>query len=137
MKKIWCFASFVLIFLAIGVCVAEVPDLLGKWTGLWKGYVAEEDGSYKFSENMSINLTIVEQKDRLFTGNITYFQNGKGVIEGFAGAIGLDNKTLYMAEFDSGYDTGTLISDDEIELIYTEDGKMGETLIERLYRTKE
>ena len=134
MKKIWCFALLVLVFLATGICAAEVPDLLGKWTGLesWYGAV---NGSAKLTENESLNVTIVEQKNRLFTGNLTYkLENGTEIVEGFAGAIGLDNKTLYLAEFNEGYDLGTIISDDEIELIYLQDGKMAETTIGRLHR---
>jgi hypothetical protein len=90
-KRCW----VLLILLSAGICTARVPDLVGNWTGSENGYFGE-DGSYKLSENMSINLSIVEQKDRLFKGNITYMLNGTKVTEGFAGAIGLDNKTLYI-----------------------------------------
>jgi hypothetical protein len=34
----------------------------------------------------------------------------------------LDNKTLYIAEYEKGYDIGTVLSNDTIELIYIEDG---------------
>jgi hypothetical protein len=136
MKKIWCFALLVLVFLATGTCGAKVPDMLGKWTGLESWY-GEVNGSAKLTENESLNVTVVEQKDRLFTGNLTYkLENGTEIVEGFAGAIGLDNKTLYVAEFKEGYDLGTIISDDEIELIYLQDGKMAETTIGRLHRIK-
>jgi len=136
MKKILSVALLVSIFLATGICAAEVPDLLGKWTGLesWFGKV---NGSAKLTENGSLNVTVVEQKNRLFTGNLTYkSENGTEIVEGFAGAIGLDNKTLYFAEFNEGYDLGTIISNDEIELIYLQDGKMAETTIGRLHRLK-
>jgi hypothetical protein len=134
MKKIWCF-SLVLVFLATGICAAEVPNLLGKWTGVesWYGKVNE---STKLIEDKSLNLTVEEQKDRLFTGNLTYMENGTKIGEGFSGAIGLDNKTLYIAEFKEGYDLGTIISNDDIELIYLEDGKMGGAEIDRLHRIK-
>jgi len=71
-------------------------------------------------KNMSVSYAITEQNDRLFTGNVTYMENGKEMVEGFAGAIGLDNKTLYVAEFNEGYTFGTIISDDVIDLIYLE-----------------
>jgi hypothetical protein len=134
MKKIWCF-SLVLVFLATGICAAEVPNLLGKWTGVesWYGKVNE---STKLIEDKSLNLTVEEQKDRLFTGNMTYIENGTKIVEGFSGAIGLDNKTFYIAEFKEGYDLGTIISNDEIENIYLEDGKMGGAEIDRLHRIK-
>lgn len=136
MKKIWRFVLLGFVLLTTGICAAEVPDLLGRWAGLGNGYV-ERDGSSKLMENGSINFAIVEQKGRLFTGNMTYaLENGTEIVEGFAGAIGLDNRTLYVVEFNGGYDLGTIISDDEIELTYLDDGETAEMAIERLYRTK-
>ena len=134
MKKIWCF-SLVLVFLATGICAAEVPNLLGKWAGVesWYGKVNE---STKLIEDKSLNLTVEGQKDHLFTGNMTYIENGTKIVEGFSGAIGLNNKTLYIAEFKEGYDLGTIISNDDIENIYLEDGKMGGAEIDRLHRIK-
>ena len=134
MKKILCLALLVLIVLATGISAAKVPDLLGKWTGLESWY-GEVNGSAKLTENKSLNVTVVEQKNRLVTGNMTYkLENGTGIVEGFTGAIGLDNKTLYFAEVDGGYDLGTIISNDEMELIYLQDGKMAEATIGRLHR---
>jgi len=136
MKKILCFALLVVVFLATGIGAAKVPDLMGKWTGLESSY-AEVNGSAKLTENESLNFTVVEQKNRLFTGNLTYkLENGTEIDEGFTGAIGLDNKTLYFAEVAGGYDLGTIISNDEIELIHLQDGKMAETDIARLHRIK-
>ena len=103
-----------LAFFATEICAAEVPNLVGNWTGSSNGYF-NEDGVVKLSENENISIVITEQKDRLF-------------------AIGLDNKALYIAEFDQGYDMGTIISDDEIELIYLADGETGRAFIDRLHR---
>ena len=137
MKKILSVALLVLVFFVTGICAAEVPNLLGKWTGLESGYYGEVNGSAKLMENGSLNLTVVEQKNRLFAGNLTYkLENGTGIVEGFSGVIGLDNKTLYVAEFNEGYDRGTIISNDEMELIYLQDGKMAMTTIGRLHRIK-
>jgi hypothetical protein len=58
------------------------------------------------------------------------------IVEGFAGAIGLDNKTLYMAEFNESFDLGAIVSEDEMELIYCQDGKIGVIEIDRLSRIK-
>jgi hypothetical protein len=135
MKTILCLALLVLVFSATGICAAEAPNILGKWTGVENWY-GEVNGSVKLIEDKSLNITIVGQKDRLFTGNMTYIENGTEVVEGFSGAIGLDNKTLYIAELKEGYDLGTIISNDEIELIYLEDGKMGGAEIDRLHRIK-
>ena len=134
MKKILSVALLVLALCITSVCAAEVPDLLGNWTGLGSGrYV--ENGFSKSLENWSINLTIEEQKDRLFSGNLSYKnENETQIVEGFAGAIGPDNKTLYLTEYNEGYDIGTIISANEIELIYLQDGKKGEVEIDRLHR---
>jgi hypothetical protein len=136
MKKIWCVASLVLVFLATGICAAEVPDLLGNWTGSWNGY-DDGMGFSNSTENGRFIFTFEEQDDRIFAGNLTINMGNETVVsEGFAGAIGLDNKTLYVAEFDNGYALGTIISNDEIELIYLADGENGSVAIDRLYRIK-
>ncbi|MCJ7443231.1 MAG: hypothetical protein MUO26_01650 [Methanotrichaceae archaeon] len=131
MKKI---LSLISAFIAIGICAAEVPNLVGNWTGTSNGYF-NEDGIARLSENGSISLVITAQKDRLFTGNLTAMLNGEEIVKGLAGAIGLDGKTLYIVEFDQGYDIGTIISDDELELIYLADGKTGQAFIDRLHRS--
>lgn len=138
MRKFW--QLILLAFLAMGICTAQVskaqvPNLVGNWSGSENGYFAS-NGSYKLAENLSINLAIVEQKDHLFTGNLTVpSENGTKNAEDLSGIIGSDNKTLYIAEFKDGYDLGSIISDNEIELIYLQDGKMGGTLLYDLHRT--
>lgn len=137
MRKFW--HLILLAFLAMGICTAQVPkaqvpNLVGNWSGSENGYFAS-NGSYKLVENLSVNLAIVEQKDRLFTGNLTFpSENGTKITEDLSGVIGLDNKTLYIAEFKDGYDLGTIISDSKIELIYLQEGKMGGTLLYDLHR---
>ena len=136
MKQIWCLALLVLVFLATGISAAEVPDLLGNWTGSWSAY-DEGKGYSNLTENISIIFTFLEQNDRIFAGNIQVKQENEAEIsEGFAGAIGLDNKTLYIAEFDKGYALGTFNSNDEMELIYLADGENASVAIDRLYRIK-
>ncbi|MDD2834719.1 MAG: hypothetical protein PHY05_01080 [Methanothrix sp.] len=136
MKKILSFLLLVLVFWATGTCAAEVPNLVGTWTGSGNG-LNNENAAAKLTENWSVSATIDMQKDRLFAGNLTYLdKNGTEVVEGFAGAIDWDNKKLYIAEFNEGYDIGTIISEDEIELIYLYDGKMGSIEIDRLHRIK-
>jgi len=76
----------------------------------------EGKGFINSAENESFNFTSVEQKDRIFAGNLMDKQdNGTRIAKDFAGAIGLDNKTLYIAE-SRGYTLGTIISNNEIEL---------------------
>ena len=135
MKKILILALLVLVFLATGISAAKVPDLQGNWTGSWSGY---EDGKgySNLSENGSILFNFEGQKDSIFFGNITIKLKNETFASGFAGAIGLDNKTLYISQFDKGYSLGTIISNDEMELIYLSDGKGGSVAIDRLYRIK-
>jgi hypothetical protein len=57
-------------------------------------------------------------------------------IEGFSSIIALDNKTFYMAEYDTGYDIGTVLSD-TIELLYLEDGSNGGAFIEKFHRIQD
>jgi hypothetical protein len=118
MNRIWLVLS---VFLTIGICTAEVPDLIGNWTASASGYFEEGD-SYKLRENISIRYDIIEQTDRLFTGNVILTVNGNEMTEKFSGVIGWDNKTLYIAESIDGYNFGTIISDDEFELIHLVDG---------------
>lgn len=85
---------------------------------------------------MSVSYAISEQYGRLFKGNVTYIVNGTWVTEAFAGAIGPDNKTLYKAEIFKGYGIGTVISDNEFEMISLEDGKSGHSIIAKVRRIK-
>jgi hypothetical protein len=124
-----------LVFLTMGICAAEVPDLVGNWTASASGYFEDGD-SYKLRENLTLRYVIVEQMDRVFTGNFILTQNGKEIVESFAGAIGQDNKTLYMAEFNDGYNFGTIISDDEFELIHLVDGETAAVASGRFHRIK-
>jgi hypothetical protein len=130
MKAIW---SVLMILMTTGICTAQVPNLVGNWTGTQNAYIAE-NGVYKLSENESTSLVITEQNGRLFTGYVTYPSGGKVIVENLAGAIGLDNKTFHIAELNEGYDYGTIISDDEIELIYLAEGENGRTVINTLHR---
>ena len=88
MRKIWPLALLVPVLLATGISVAEFPNLVGNWTGS-----GEQDfQGHEYQEGLSINMTVVEQKGRLFTGNLTYELNGTETVEGFSGAIGLDSQ---------------------------------------------
>jgi hypothetical protein len=133
MRRIWPIVLLVPVLLATGIGVAEIPDLVGNWTGSGELYVSGEG----YSAGSALNMTVSEQKGRLFTGNLTYEINGTMTIEGFAGALSPDNRTFYIAEFDEGFDVGTIVSEDEIEMIYLEDGRagaLGQVELDRLHR---
>ena len=132
MKTIWSIWLVLLALSVTGICAAEIPDLVGNWAGKGPGY-NEETGYVVDSDNI-LNFSITEQKGRLFNGELTYNLNGTDVVEGFAGTISPDNKTFYIAEFISGYDVGTVVSEDEIDLMYLLEGKAGAVFIETLRR---
>jgi hypothetical protein len=134
MKKICYFTLMVLVSLVTGICAAEVPDLLGKWNGSWTSY-DEGKGLHNMTKNESLIFAFTEQKGRIFAGNLTIMlENATEIDEGFAGAVGLDNKTLSISEFDEGYALGTIISNNDIELIYLKDGKNASVAIDELHR---
>jgi hypothetical protein len=132
MNKICCLVF--LFFLAAGICAAKAPDLLGNWTGSWSGY-DNGKGYSGLTESGTISFVFMEQKGRIFNGNLTInLKDGTEIDGGFAGAIGLDNKTLFITEFGKGYDVGTINSDDEMDLVYLADGENGSVAIDELHR---
>jgi hypothetical protein len=124
------FAVAALMLATIGLSIADIPNLVGNWTGSYEGYA--NDIGYK-NETGALTLVISEQKGRLFTGNL--IELGQET-EGISGVIALDNKTLYMSESDMGYDIGTILSNDTMELLYLEDGKTGGAIIDEFHRVK-
>jgi len=129
-------AASVVLLVAAGVSSAQLPDLVGNWTGGAAGYI-EGRGYWETSNSSAIVVMVEEQKDRLFTGRMIFrLAEGEQRVEGFSGSIALDNKTLYLAEHDRGYDIGTMISPDEMELIYLEDGENLTAAIDHLYRER-
>ena len=114
----------------IGLSAAEIPSLVGNWTGSYEGYA--NSGSYiSTNETVAITLVISEQIGRLFTGNLSEFGQ---VTASVSGVIALDNRTFYMTEYDGGYDIGTVLSSDSIELLYLEDGEKGGAFIDEFHR---
>ncbi len=136
MKTILSIGLLALAFSATGIAAAEIPSLVGIWAGAGPGYNAAagyvEEGAYG-----TLAFKVTEQRGRLFNGELTYQLDGTEVVEGFAGAIAADDTTFYVTEFVSGYDVGTVISENEIELIYFQDGEAGEIFVQTLRRVAE
>lgn len=66
-----------------------------------------------------MTMRVTGQQDRIFSGEIIFTnQSGDAWSTVFAGAVSHDGKTISMVQRDGGYSTGTLISPEEIELIY-------------------
>jgi hypothetical protein len=116
-----------------------VPDLVGEWSCTMTGHI-EGQGYVEVNQTGVLNISITEQIDRHFRGNITtLYKNGTKTIEGFSGIIDSDNTTLYIAEYDKGYAIGKMISNDSIEYFYLEDGdanNQAKTVLDTLYRIK-
>lgn len=116
--------------------MAEVPNLKGNWTLSWSGYDTEF-GYTNATQNEPFLMAITEQQGRIFSGNLSYkHRNGTAATEGLAGAIGYDNKSIYIAEVGGGYALGSIVSKDDIELIYLESGKEMSVGIDKLIRAK-
>jgi hypothetical protein len=123
-------AMVALMLAAIGLSAAEIPSLVGNWTGSYEGYA--NSGTYiATNETAAITLVISEQIGRLFTGNLSELGQATAAV---SGVIALDNRTFYMTEYDGGYDIGTVLSRDTIELLYLEDGEKGGAFIDEFHR---
>jgi polar amino acid transport system substrate-binding protein len=80
-------------------------------------------------------MAITEQEGRVFSGNLIYkHENGTAASEDLAGVIGSDNKSLYIAGVNQGYSLGSIVSKDEIELIYLSSGKAMSVGVDKLSR---
>lgn len=120
----------VLLIFVLLVCVglpyvsaesSEIPDLVGKWTGNSIGHYAEE--GFINETVFSYEFVVTEQQGPAFTGNLYETGIHGNASYGFSGVIDHDMKTLYIADYDKGYNTGHLISADEMELILLVDGE--------------
>jgi hypothetical protein len=100
---------------------SEIPDLVGNWTGHSVGHYARE--GYTTEESFNYVFVITDQQGRAFNG--TLYESGihGDVAYGESGVISYDMKTLNMADHDKGYNHGSLVSPDTMELIILVDGE--------------
>jgi len=105
----------------VTTAVTAIPDLTGNWTGPMKGY--DEGTGFTDYPDLTMMLSVTEQHDRFFSGYLVFTSTSdKEESESVAGVIGRDGKTLTMVEKGGGYNTGVILSEDEIELTYVNDG---------------
>jgi hypothetical protein len=110
------------------------PHLTGNWTGSLQGSV--EGTGYIESPYGNLTLRITEQKDRIFFGQLSIAEaNGSVSTRQLSGAISRDGKTFTIVQYDSGYDLGTVVSGDEIELVYMNDNHPAAIVIDSFRRT--
>lgn len=129
-----------LMLATIGLSAADIPNLVGNWTASSEGY-KEGEGLSIVNNTGALTLIVTEQTGRLITGNYSLnisLPNGapRQMMEGFSGIIGLDNKTLFISEYDRGYSFGTILSDDVIELAHLEDEQSAIASIITCHRAK-
>jgi hypothetical protein len=117
-----------------GTAPAVVPGMIGNWTGTVNAY---DDGKgYNNVSGDVMTLMVTGQQDRIFSGDVIFTnQSGYTWSTAFACAISHDGKTLTMVQRDGGYSTGTVISPEEIELIYTDNSKPFTIGIDSLKKT--
>jgi hypothetical protein len=107
-----------------------IPRLAGNWSGSAEGVT----GGIFYEGGTNVRMVVVGQQDRLFAGKIVVTEKGTTNQHGFAGVIGRDGRTIAIAEEDGGYSSGTIIGDNEIELVYLRDGPSFGVAIDTLRR---
>jgi hypothetical protein len=95
-------------------------SLTGIWLGTSHGYMETGSGYSIINGVMTMNVTT--QEDRLFAGELAYVMNGTPLTKQFAGVIGRDGMTVGIVEFPEGFDDGMIISENEIQLVFRDDG---------------
>ncbi|MEN6318481.1 MAG: hypothetical protein ABFD82_06960 [Syntrophaceae bacterium] len=110
----------------------SIPNLVGKWHG--KATMCGKLHGFESLQN--ITFIIVEQKGRFVKGRKEWNARGKEYAEGFSGLISMDNKQLYIAEYEGGICIGEIISREQIILYYLKDGRGASVAIYELMRLK-
>ncbi|MCK9590795.1 MAG: hypothetical protein M0Q91_02125 [Methanoregula sp.] len=110
-----------------------IPDLAGTWTGTIKSF--DYGTGFNDHPDGKMVITVTEQRDRIFTGNLTVITNNTILVtENFAGAIGRDGRTFTLAE-ESGYAFGEILGKDEFEMVYVNDASPFSIAIDSFWRT--
>lgn len=112
---------------------AEIPNLVGTWTGSAVGHV----NTFGFRNEGAPVYTFTEQKGRAFAGYTEYshYKGGDRKIEEFSGVINMRNE-IVMAQKEAGFTLGDLLGPDTIELAYAEDGDEAKAFLITLTRQK-
>ncbi|MDD1718437.1 MAG: hypothetical protein LUQ25_00125 [Methanoregulaceae archaeon] len=144
MKRILCI-TFLLVTVALlcgcttttpvnDAAIVRPPVLIGNWTGPMNAYV--EGVGYTDFQGETITLLVTEQHDRIFSGTLYFLPAEPGdVPQEFAGVIDRDGRTFRLVE-EGGYSTGTLVSPDEMDVIYLDTTKPFSVAIDSLKRTR-
>lgn len=117
---------------AVPASAASVPDLRGTWTGTMLGY--DEGSGFSDYGGATFTMNVSGQQGRLFAGELRFTINGTPYSLPVAGVIGRDNRSFTLTEQDSGYSSGTILSENELELQYLHDRQPISAAIDTLRR---
>ncbi len=107
---------------AAGICSADsdIPNLVGTWTVKNEGAVIFKDkapgAKTHFSGEFSAiaaEVIVTKQQGRVFHGTFT----SPKTTEKFVGVIGMDNKSIYLADED-GFIDGKIVTKDRVDSVY-------------------
>lgn len=129
------YVAILMVILGITLVSAEgtsQPDLVGNWTGTSVGHNA--DTGYFYENTFTYTLVIDEQHGRVYNG--TLFEEG---INGhkeypFSGVLTPSQKTMLIADYVKGYNSGFIVNDTAMELVNLIDGTEGISEICTLYK---
>jgi len=133
MKGLQILVMLLVMLFITGIAGADIPDMVGNWTGPYDAHKADE-GFFKGDSGV-LFLNITEQKDRIIIG-YTSLKKSDGTEEkrDLAGVISADGTEISCAERNNGYSHGTIIGPDEIELTYVSDTDPVRVALDRFYR---
>lgn len=127
-------AVFAVMLFAVAAVAGETPDVTGTWK-VEKIAMFSKDRGYKEVVAPTSVFVIEEQKGTLFCGEKKWTARGKDHSEGFNGAV-THRKEILISEFDDGFCSGELLSDDSMILHYVESGDTARTMVYELKRVK-
>jgi hypothetical protein len=133
--------NIIVLALLLALCVpamaqttktAEMPDMVGNWTGVMDSVGWEKNTAWMPNETVSYwpngeeMLMITEQNGTMFSGKIVPKLSPRSA-EVALGVIGSDNVTVNMVDED-GYYYGEMMSPTKMELFYQEVDMEGMTV---------
>jgi hypothetical protein len=126
MKRVLLGTSLLVIgLLAVGMAWAgdDIPNLVGTWESqMATNHMHSAEKGHKSPFERFV-IIVEGQEGRAFFGHKEKFVGTKMVeTEKFSGVIYWDNKTIYLADHDKGYNQGTIESPTEIRGVYMEEG---------------
>ncbi len=125
----------IVLVLLLASCIpamAELPDLMGNWSGVIDFVGYDKNTAWQPNETVSfwpggvMDLTIDEQEGRMFSGMMVPSDSPLSE-EILLGVLGADNESMTMVD-ENGYWWGTINSPNEIMFFYQEVNLEGMTV---------